>query len=221
MQFFGTTMVKLFLVFYIKPHYKLKLTTRMKKYLLSLALLIAVSISAKAQFSLGIKGGVNFSQINSDNLKESTLTGYQAGLFARIGSGLYLQPEVYLGSNGGKFDSDNNGTVYDASVRFTTLNVPLLLGHSFGSKDLNFRIMAGPIYTYILNKNENFSQNFNAAYNDFGKYNNSTLGYQAGAGVDLGAATIDVRYEGGLSKINSEYGQRQNLWALSIGFKIL
>ena len=36
----------------------------MKKYLLSVALLIAVCISAKAQFTLGIKGGVNFSKID-------------------------------------------------------------------------------------------------------------------------------------------------------------
>ena len=101
------------------------------------------------------------------------------------------------------------------------MNVPLLLGRSFGSKDLNFRIMAGPVYTYNLSTNENFSANFNSAYNDFGKYNNSTLGYQAGAGVDIGAATVDLRYEGGLTKVNPNYGQRQNLWALSVGFKIL
>jgi hypothetical protein len=191
----------------------------MKKYLLSIALLIAVSISAKAQFSLGIKGGVNFSQINANNFNESTLTGYQAGLFARFGGGLYLQPELYVASNGGKFNSDNND--YNAQVRFTTLNVPLLLGKSFGTKDLNIRIMAGPVYSYNLSQSDNFSQNFNNAYNDFGKYNNSTLGYQAGAGVDIGAATIDLRYQGGLNKINPNYGQTQHLWALSVGFKIL
>jgi hypothetical protein len=193
----------------------------MKKYVLSLALLIAVSISAKAQFSLGIKGGVNFSNINTDNLHQSTLTGYQAGVFARIGGGLYLQPEVYLGSSGGKFDSNNNGTDYNAQVRFTTLNVPLLLGESFGTKSVNFRIMAGPVYSYFLNTDKNFSNNFEGAYTDFGHYNNSTLGYQVGAGVDVGAATVDLRYEGGLSRLNSDYGQRANIWSLSVGFKIL
>lgn len=192
----------------------------MKKYLLSAALLIAVSISAKAQFSLGVKGGVNFSKINTDNLRESTLTGYQAGLFARIGNGLYLQPELYLSGTGGKFSANNNGTDYSGKVRFTNLNVPLLVGKSFGAKDLNFRVMAGPIYTYQLNKSESFSNNFNNAYQDFGNYNKSTLGFQAGAGVDIGAITADLRYEGGLSKVNSNYGQRQNLWALSVGFKI-
>jgi hypothetical protein len=189
----------------------------MKKYLLSVALLIAVSISAKAQFSLGIKGGVNYSTINSDNLRSSSVAGYQVGAFARIGGGVYLQPEVYLSSSGGDFNSNDNS--YSARIRFTNLNVPVLLGLKFGPQNLNLRVMAGPIYTSVLSHSESFSQNFNAAVNDFGQYKNSTLGFQAGAGVDLGAITADLRYEGGLSDINSNFGQRQHLWALSIGFK--
>ncbi|SEO06277.1 porin family protein [Mucilaginibacter sp. AW1-7] len=196
----------------------------MKKYLLSAALLIAVSISAQAQFSLGVKGGVNFSKINTSAVGESSVTGYQAGLFARVGSGLYLQPELYLASKGGKFDfqaTDGTTVTTEGKVKFTTLNVPLLLGKSFGAKNLNFRVMAGPVYSYALDKNQSFSDNVNGAYQDFGNYNKSTLGFQAGAGVDIGAITADLRYEGGLSKVNSNYGQRQNLWALSVGFKIL
>jgi hypothetical protein len=189
----------------------------MKKHLLSMAILIALSISARAQFSLGVKGGVNFSTINNDNLKSSSVAGYQIGGFARFGGGFYLQPELYLSSTGGQFDSNDN--VYSAHVRFTNLNVPVLLGLKFGPKDLNFRVMAGPIYTSVLSQSDNFSQNFNNAYNDFGHYKNSTLGYQAGAGVDIGAITADLRYEGNLTDINSSFGQRQNLWALSVGFK--
>jgi len=166
----------------------------MKKYLLSVALLIAVSIGAKAQISVGVKGGVNFSKINTDNLNESSKTGYQAGVFARIGNAFYLQPEVYLSSTGGKFNtSDGN---FSAKVNFTNVSVPLLLGHSFGSKDLNFRLMAGPIYTYALDKSESFSDNTNGALADFGHYKNSTIGFQAGGGVDIGPITADLRYEG-------------------------
>lgn len=191
----------------------------MKKYLLSAALLVAVCISAKAQFSLGIKGGVNYSTIDNDNLKSSSVAGYEAGAFARIGGGVYLQPEVYLSSSGGDFDSNDNS--YSAHVRFTNLNVPLLLGVRFGPKNLNFRLMAGPIYTSILSQNNTFSQNFNQAYNNFGNYKNSTIGFQAGGGVDIGAITADLRYEGGLNDVNPDFGQRQHLWALSVGFKIL
>jgi len=191
----------------------------MKKLLLSVALLIAIGISAKAQVTVGVKGGVNFSKINTDNLNSSTLTGYQAGVFARFGSALYLQPELYLSSSGGKFTSSDNGTDYSAKIRFTNLNVPVLIGHSFGEKDLNFRLMVGPVYSYALDKKASFSNNVNGAISDFGDYKNSTLGFQAGGGIDIGAITADIRYEGGLTKISDNFGQKQNLWAVSVGFK--
>jgi hypothetical protein len=172
----------------------------MKKIILSTAFLLAVCISAKAQFSLGIKGGVNYSTINSDNLKRSSVAGYQAGVFARFGNSFYVQPEVYVSSTGGHFESNDNN--YSGNVKFTNLNVPLLLGYKFGQKNLNFRVMAGPIYTSLMNKNESLSQNFDIAYSDFGHYRSSTLGYQAGAGVDIGAITADLRYEGNLTDVN-------------------
>jgi len=184
----------------------------MKKYILSIALVVASIVGAKAQAMLGIKGGVNFSKINTDKLSESTTTGYLVGIYGRLGNSWYLQPELYLGSRGSKFKGDNG------KVTFTTLNVPLLLGRkllSFGS--LNVRAMGGPIYSYNLSEDNNLK---NAAA-DFGEYKNSTLGYQVGAGIDIGTITADLRYEGGLTKINERYGQRANLWALSIGFKIL
>lgn len=192
----------------------------MKKYLLSAATLLIISISAHAQSStFGIKGGINFSKINTNDLDESTVTGYQAGIFARFGSSFYVQPEVYVASSGGKVNGNIGTAAYNGDIKFTTLNVPLLLGKSFGSENLNFRLMVGPVYSYIMDQNKNFSANFGGAYADFGNYNNSTLGYQAGAGVDIGPVTADVRYEGGLTEINKSYGQKQNLWAVSVGFK--
>jgi opacity protein-like surface antigen len=189
----------------------------MKKLLLSAALLIAVSIGAKAQVSLGIKGGVNFSKISTDNVKESTLTGYQAGLFARVGNSWYFQPELYLSGTGGKFESSDNNTAFNGKVRFTNLNVPLLIGRSFGQKDLNFRVMAGPIYTYQLDNSVSLGSNISGAADNFNK---SNFGYQVGAGVDIGSITADLRYEGGLTKVSDSFAKRQNLWALSVGFKI-
>jgi len=191
----------------------------MKKYLLSAALLIAGCISAKAQFSLGIKGGVNYSTINADNLKSSSVAGYQAGAFLRLGGAVYLQPEVYVSSTGGEFHSNDNS--FSGNVKFTNLNVPVLLGLRFGPKNLNLRVMAGPVFTSVLKTDESLDQNFDIAYNDFRNYKSSTIDFQAGAGVDFGALTADLRYQGGLSNVNDNHSQKQNLWALSIGFKIL
>jgi hypothetical protein len=193
----------------------------MKKFFLSIVLITMAALSARAQFSLGAKAGLTFSKINTDNVTEQSVTGYQVGAFARFGSSLYLQPELYLGSSGGKFNfqNNNNTVTTDGKVTFTTLNLPLLVGKGFGGDNLNFRIMGGPVYSYVLDKNQNFTDNVSGAYNDFGNYRKSTLGFQAGAGIDVGHITADFRYEGGLTKINESYGQRQNLWALSVGFK--
>lgn len=195
----------------------------MKKILLSITLLTALTISAKAQLILGIKGGANFSKLNTDNLKESTLTGYQVGFFIRGGSSFFIQPEIYLSSTGGKFNFQPTSSAgyEEAKARFTNLNIPLLFGKSFGQKSLNFRIMAGPVYTAVLDKDLTFSQAFQNTYNDIGHYKNGTLGYQAGVGIDIGSVTLDGRYEGGLTKINQDYGQRQNLFAVSVGYKFL
>jgi hypothetical protein len=196
----------------------------MKKYLIVTAILIAFGLESKAQFNLGLKGGLNYSTVKADinTISEKGILGYQFGAWARIGKGFYLQPEVYLGSKGGKFDFDQTSTSAAASgdVRFTSLDVPLLLGKSFGVSKLNFRLMAGPIYSYILDQNKSLSDNINAGYHDFGNYKNSTIGLQGGAGVDVGNLAFDLRYEGGLSKINSDFGQRQNLFHLSVGYKL-
>lgn len=198
----------------------------MKKYLFTL-LVTALGFSAKAQFSLGVKGGVNFSHlsVNDGTINSTALPGFQLGLWTRVGKGFYVQPEVYLGSSGSNFNfqyNQSNQTVTEGGkVRFTTLNVPVLLGESFGLSNLNLRIMAGPMYTYILDNNENLSQNVQNAYHDFGNYKNSTLGYQAGVGVDVLKFSVDLRYEGGLTQINPAYGQRQNVFHLSLGYKFL
>lgn len=190
----------------------------MKKYFLCIALLVAGVISAKAQFTVGAKVGATFSKINADNVKESSLAGYQVGAFARVGSNWFVQPELYLGSSGGKFESSNNGTDVSGKVRFTTMNVPVLIGKSFGSEDLNLHLVAGPIYSFILDKNKSLGGNIS---NGFDNYKSSALGYQAGAGVDVGKITVDLRYEGGLTKVSDTFDQKQNLWALSVGFKFL
>ncbi|NCD69486.1 porin family protein [Mucilaginibacter agri] len=199
----------------------------MKKHLLSILFITAITFTSHAQFILGIKGGVNTSKLNTSNLKESPITGYQAGVFMRAGNGLFFQPEIYIGSGGGKFDFPEVGSSSPSvnseqgSVRFTNLSIPLLVGKSFGPRNLNFRIMAGPVYTAVLDKDKNLSDNIDFIYQDFTKYKNNIFGYQGGIGIDVAAFTLDLRYEGGLTKVNNDYDQRQNMWALTVGFKVL
>lgn len=201
----------------------------MKKTILLSWLIVSSTLVTFAQlpsFNLGIKGGINVSKLNADFAEEENRLGYQVGAWARFGGvGLYVQPEAYLGSKGSKFirvTQDNNNEVEaDGKVNFTTLDIPLLLGTKIGPKNFNIRFMAGPVVSFVVDKETTFSSAYQQA-TDFDDYKDQTWGGQVGAGVDLGNLSIDARYEAGLSNISSsdKYDQRQNLWHLSLGYKL-
>lgn len=196
----------------------------MKKALLSIVLLITLTITAKAQFILGVKGGADFSKIKSD-LSSANLTGYQAGIFMRGGTGFLFQPEIYLSSSGSKlYGQSATGNTYSLEenrVRFTSVNFPLLFGGMFGPPNMNFRVLAGPVYSVIVDKDRQFSQGFIDSHPGIYNYASNTLGYQAGIGGDFGQFTLDLRYEGGLTQLNKDYHQKQNQWSVAVGFKLL
>ena len=197
----------------------------MKKSILA-ALAVFTSLSASAQlpsFDFGLKGGINISELKADWASSDNRLGYQAGIWARFGAtGFYVQPEAYLGSKGGEFGSVNqDGTSYtgNGKINFTTLDVPVLFGNKIGVDKLNVRFMAGPIVSFVLNKDT--KSNFDNAV-DYDNYKDQTIGAQAGVGADLGNITVDLRYEKGLSNISKsgQYDQKQNLWHISLGYKL-
>lgn len=200
----------------------------MKKIIFSIVFLTLGWATSKAQtFNLGVKAGVNLAKLNADFASEENRLGYQIGAWARIGgASFYVQPEAYIGSKGNKFISiqqDNGNEVSaEGKVKFTTLDIPVLLGTKFGAKNLNFRLMAGPVISFVLDENSSFSSAYQQA-TDFSNYKNQALGLQAGAGVDVGSISVDLRYEAGLSNISKseKYTQKPNLFQFSLGFKIL
>lgn len=203
----------------------------MKKITLFIFLLLISGMMAIAQHppvTFGIKGGVNYSTLKTaKNLTDqNSIAGYQAGIFLRAGAaGIYFQPELYLGSKGNEFIQikDNSGTEISANgkVKFTSLDLPLLLGTKIGTNKLNLRFMAGPVVSFIIDENTTFAAAYQGV-SDFGNYKKQTLGLQAGTGVDLGNLTLDLRYEAGISNVSEseKYSQKQNLFHLSLGIKL-
>ncbi|MXV49528.1 outer membrane beta-barrel protein [Pedobacter sp. HMF7647] len=199
----------------------------MKKIIFICAIALLSAPAFAQSFNFGIKAGVNTSKLTSDFTDENNLTGYDVGVFARLGGlGLYVQPELYLGSKGTNFTSvkaDENGTEVNASqkVKFTTLDFPVLLGTKIGLPGIGIRLNAGPVVSFNLDKDAPFS----AAYDDlsdFKNYKNNAWGLLAGAGVDISKITLDIRYEAGLSNISEseKYDQKANLWHFTLGYKI-
>ncbi|WP_353139236.1 porin family protein [Pseudopedobacter sp.] len=196
----------------------------LKKCILLMFVAMGLSHSAAyAQFNVGIKGGLNYSTIKAKNqeIDKSGILGYNLGVWARVGNAFYLQPELYLGSKGAELKFEENGSSVEQTgkVKFTTLDLPVLLGTKFGLTNFNLRLMAGPSFQFNLDTDESaFSQ---ATDIDFYRYRDFVTNLQAGAGVDIGNISVDLRYETGLQDINKNDGQKQNLVHLSLGWKIL
>lgn len=194
----------------------------MRKLSLMAVLMLLTSTVALAQFNLGLKAGLNYATISAQNnqFDESGILGYQVGIWARIGKVFYIQPEAYIGTKGSKFTFTTvSNTSIEAEQKFTTLDVPLLLGTKIGTNKFNARLMAGPSFQFLLDDNSNaFAQ---AVDPSFYKYRDFVTNLQAGAGVDLGNLSVDLRYEFSLQDINNNDGQKQNLLHLSLGFKLL
>ncbi len=170
-------------------------------------------------FQFGLKGGMNLSKFNTTNTFSSdNQAGYYGGVWARIGAaGLHLQPELYLS---GKNTTLVNSTGQENEVKFTSLDVPVLVGTKLGAAGVGLRLNTGPVVSFLLNEDQNFSQAASAAFS--GKFKDQSFAWQFGAGVDLGKLGIDLRYELGLSKINEAGYQstKLNLYTLGLAYKL-
>jgi hypothetical protein len=195
----------------------------MKKLILSLALLAFALTGYSQGFSLGPKVGLSQTELDlkSDDFKNGDAKfGYHVGIFARIGIGpLYLQPEVLYTQTQGQFTFDRGvDGIEEYEADFNRVDIPVMVG----LKMFKFlRIQAGPIAS--INVNSELKDAGNTIQDV--KFDDATIGYQAGLGFDIGNLIIDAKYESSLSKVSSNVGnfstdQRVNQWILSVGFRL-
>ncbi|MFN0257845.1 porin family protein [Pedobacter ureilyticus] len=169
-------------------------------------------------FQFGVKGGVNLSKFSTENTFGSdNNAGYYAGIWTRIGAaGIHLQPELYLS---GKNTTLKSGSL-ENEVKFTSLDVPVLVGTKIGAAGVGFRLNTGPVVSFILNEDQSFGD---AASNVFsGSFKDQAFAWQFGTGLDVGKLSVDLRYELGLSKLNSAGypDTKLNMFTLGLGLKL-
>lgn len=197
----------------------------MKKYFIIAFLLTSTIVGAQAQLlpslQFGVKAGLNFSSLRSDEgdwLDASTRTGYQAGVWARVGgAGVHFQPELYI--TGKSSEAKLVDTNEEGKVTFTSLDLPLLLGTRIGLGPAGLRIHAGPVVSFVVDKNigESLKQ-----VTEFSEYKNQAFAVTGGIGLDLSNFRADLRYEHGLSELskNDSAPQKVNLWTIGIGYRL-
>lgn len=190
----------------------------------AILLIIAIVITGfvKAQdFSIGPKFGVSQANIKVSGdgyTSGDDKMGYHIGMFVRMGgASIFVQPEfLYTNTGGFIFDENNKATI---ETNFNRLDIPMMVGF----KMLGFfRAQAGPIASILLN--QSFGNDPITATQNI-DYRGSTIGYQAGIGLDLGNLILDVKYESSLGKIAGSVAgfqtdQRQTQLVLSAGFRL-
>lgn len=189
----------------------------MKKLLLTaiIAMSYMTTFAQEKLFTVGLRAGVNLSQVAGNNLSLSSggknftfknnstrAYGFVGGIFMRFGKKVFIQPEILLSQKGGKFDvfedGKSNGKTID--LKLTNIDLPVLIGVKLGNV---LRINAGPVASFRLSDSGNLGdsikeyqgQSANETFRDV------ILGYQAGVGFDIGKLNIDLRYEGNVNDV--------------------
>ncbi|MFY9444868.1 MAG: porin family protein [Flavobacteriaceae bacterium] len=171
----------------------------MKKVLLIALALVTFQGFAQKETGIGIKAGVNYSQ-NGD-LKTAVSSaandlisgsdqkmGYHLGLYAKMKLPIfYLRPELIFTHTKSAYDFSESSGVYSQSK----IDLPILLGYEILGP---LHVFAGPSIQFVLGNDFDIKQ---VALTDLEK--NTTIGFQFGAGLNLGRLGLDVRFERGLS----------------------
>lgn len=189
----------------------------MKKLLLSaiIAMSCMTSFAQQKLFTVGLRAGVNLSQVAGNDLSLSSggknfsfrnndtrAYGFVGGIFMRFGKKVFIQPEILLSQKGGKFDIFEDGKSNGKKVDFnlTNLDLPVLVGVKIGNV---LRINAGPVATFRLSDSGNLGDSIKEYQGQSANevFKEVILGYQAGVGFDIGKLNIDLRYEGNVNDV--------------------
>jgi hypothetical protein len=126
-----------------------------KLFLVLLISAIGPLVIAQGVFSLGPKIGFNSNTLteNIDSINAGIKNTFQIGAFVRIGSKVYLQPEVNYQLVSGTLNKSLGSIVLHQDITIKTIKVPALIGVKLIQKGpVNLRVMAGPTFTYLFDK---------------------------------------------------------------------
>jgi len=209
----------------------------MKRILIVILLTIGFTPLFSQFLSFGPRVGISSSKIQVDErfmyndeqityISEGSSLGFHIGAYSRLSFGMaYLQPELLFTSAGGEIsiNSDSKGKEIQ-NLKYNKIDVPILVGIKAGGV---LRLQAGPTFSLLLS---NAARNANTFSEVKQNYNNATVGYQAGIGIDISKLSIDLKYEGSLSKtgnsikigdedFNTDF--RNSLIMVVLGYNIL
>jgi len=185
----------------------------MKKTILSFVLAAATVGAFAQEVAIGLKGGLNFANLDVSDLEGTynNRTGYHLGAFTLFKFGnIGIQPEIVFSEQGSKVKSPSGSF----ESNFSYFNVPVIL-KLYTVAGIN--LQAGPQFGFLTTAEVDGND-----YKD--ELKNSDFGLALGAGWDLPfGLTIDARYNLGLKNVSDEstYDIKNQVWQVSLGYKII
>ncbi len=176
---------------------------RLLNSFLVFALLHVGASTCLAQLQFGIKGGMNFNSFedikavgsgnNTTNLSDAnSKIGFHVGVYSQIKLpvvGLFVRPELVYTSLKAEYELEEK-----AELDLQKIDVPVLIGYKFLGVS---QLYIGPAFQFILDSDFDYSNAGTISTTEF------SLGLQIGGGVTLGKFGIDLRWERGLSKLET------------------
>ena len=179
----------------------------MKKLLsLVVAFFIALNLNAQMGVDVGPKFGYQSSKLSfvKDDMNRNFRNDMNFGLFARFNFRKFsLQPELLY-------------SYQNSNQKINNLSIPVLFGYRLVDyKYFKMRANVGPVAYFTLGDMSDITKKIN-------------MGGALGLGMDVWRLTFDINYSVGLTKVfkNGLLGipevskARQNLFVVTIGFKL-
>jgi hypothetical protein len=183
----------------------------MKRIIISALLVMLIKGAFAQHVEYGIKGGVNFANINDDAADKNadTKTGFHLGGLAHIHltRAFAVQPEIVYSTQGAEYGN--------TKLKLNYINVPVLAQYMFAN---GFRLQTGP-QLGILTTSEYETGHTETDVDDF---SNADFSWSFGAGyLSRSGLGIDARYNLGLTDVSkSKTTDFQNrVWQLGLFYQ--
>ena len=186
----------------------------MKRILTFTMLALFCTGAANAQFSIGVKAGVNAGKIDGKSFKDEFNYSYLLGGFAEIGLGnrISVNPEVLFSQTSSTLVQDQSEFPKDqVKAKLNYLSIPILLNVKLAGP---LHIEAGPQFGILLNNDKTVLENGGDAFKK------GDFSLAAGAGLNFNILRITGRYVVGLSNIGDATDQdkwKSQALQLSVG----
>lgn len=195
-----------------------------KLFVFAAALCLSTAAFSQAQFSIGLKAGPNFANIDtksSAGANYDNRTGFHGGAFALLKfTKVGIQPEVLFSQQGSKVTFNNQ----DVEANYNYFNIPVMV-KLYTVAGINLQV--GPQFGFVAGGEQKITDRTTGVQTKEDAKDvlkSSDFSAALGVGWDLPfGLSIEGRYNLGLSDVNKNSAAetiKNQVWQFSVGYKL-